>query len=192
MCTGAPTRQRSTQFMNASEWTFPTSTCETPVDHLPRQPWSSLVNAAIIGMMLCRRRTNLVYSIIQFETIHLCAHVTYSTQLSVMQHFSTNLVLHFYAKSGKFTNIAQAIDCAVVAFVGGLWQVFSGFCLFFTYKFEDTRVRIGGTIVMLMMFNEHLFCIRMLQFADLPYHCVLELVGMYVFYCMTEERKKSE
>ena len=191
MCTSAPTQQRLTQFMNAAEWTFPTSTCETPVDHLPRQPWSSLVNAAIICMLVCcRRHTNLVKSIVLFELIHLYSHVAYKPGLSVVQHYSMYAVLHYYAKPGRWTITAKVVDSIVVAVFGGIWQIYSGIALLFTYTVKDDRVKAGACAVALLLANEQLNCIRMLQFADLPYHCVLELVGMYVFYCMTEERKK--
>ena len=143
-------------------------------------------------LVCCRRHTNLVKSIVLFELIHLCSHVTYKPGLSVVQHYSMYAVLHYYAKSGRWTTTAKVVDTIVVAVFGGIWQIYSGIALLFTYTVEDNRVKAGACAVALLLANEQLNCIRMLQFADLPYHCVLELVGMYVFYCMTEERKKSE
>ena len=136
-----------------SEWRFPASTCETAVDGYPRQPWSTVANAVIIVMMLCRPKTRLVLSILVFETVHLVAHITHSNNLSVLQHYCTYAVMHYYAKPSRWTVPAQVIDTMVVAFVGGLWQVFTGFCLFYSYTIDDRRVLWGGTAVMLMMFK---------------------------------------
>ena len=50
------------------------STCEVPVEGMPRQPWSSLANALMIVMLLTRKRTKVVGSLILFELVHLAAH----------------------------------------------------------------------------------------------------------------------
>ena len=132
-----------------------------------------------------RKKTKLVLSIAIFELVHVVAHITHSNNLSVLQHYCTYVVMHYYAKPSRWTVLAQVVDTLVVALVGGLWQVFTGFVLFYSYTITDWHVVWGGTAVMLMMFNEHWNCDRMLAFYDAPYHVLLELVGMYVFHRMT-------
>ena len=60
-----------------------------------------------------------------------------------------------------------------------------------TCTITDIRVKIGGGLVLLLIVNESVLCAHMLQFAMLPYHCAVEIVGMYVFYNMVQERHKT-
>lgn len=125
-------------------WEFPTSTCEVPVEGMPRQPWSSLANALIIAMLLTRKRTKLVGSIILFELVHLAAHVTYSKKLSLLQHLCIYPILHYYARAGRWSRVAMVVDLIVVMLVGGFYQVASGFVLFYSHTIPDMRVKVGG------------------------------------------------
>ena len=173
------------------QWEFPTSTCEVPVEGYPRQPWSSMATALTIGILLSRKRTKLAWSIVMFELIHLAAHVTYSKELSLLQHFASYPILYHYAGTGRCTNIAIVLDLIAVVFLGGIYQVLSGFMVFYTCTITDIRVKIGGGLVLLLIVNESVLCAHMLQFAMLPYHCAVEIVGMYVFYNMVQERHKT-
>ena len=157
-------------------------------DVMPRQPWSSLANALIIAMLLTRKRTKLVGSIILFELVHLAAHVTYSKKLSLLQHLCTYPILHYYARAGRWSRVAMAVDLIVVMLVGGFYQVASAFLIFFTHIIPDMRVKVGGGAVLLLLANEVVSCTHMLEFASLPYHLAVEILGSYVFYCMTEDK----
>ncbi len=169
-------------------WEFPTSTCEVPVEGMPRQPWSSLANALMIAMLLTRKRTKLVGSIILFELVHLAAHVTYSKKLSLLQHLCIYPILHYYARAGRWSRVAMAVDLIVVMLVGGFYQVASGFLLIYSHIIPDMRVKVGGGAVLLLLANEVVSCTHMLEFASLPYHLAVEILGSYVFYCMTEDK----
>lgn len=48
------------------------------------------------------------------------------------------------------------------------------------------RVKVGGGAVLLLLANEVVSCTHMLEFASLPYHLAVEILGSYVFYCMTD------
>jgi len=167
-------------------WEFPTSTCEVPVEGMPRQPWSSLANALIIAMLLTRKRTKLVGSIILFELVHLAAHATYSKKLSLLQHLCIYPILHYYARAGRWSRVAMVVDLIVVMLVGGFYQVASGFVLVYSHTITDMRVKVGGGAVLLLLANEVVSCTHMLEFASLPYHLAVEILGSYVFYCMTD------
>lgn len=150
-----------------------------------------MVTVLTIGMLSRQKRTKLVWSILLFELVHLAAHVTYSKKLSLLQHFTSYPILYYYAGTGHWTHVATILDLVAVAFLGGIYQVLSGFLLFFTHPIADIRVKIGGGIVLALIVNESVSCARMLQFAKLPYHCAVEIVGMYVFYNMVRERPKT-
>ena len=169
-------------------WEFPTSTCEVPVEGIPRQPWSSLANALMIAMLLTRKRTKLVASLILFELVHLAAHVTYSKKLSLLQHLCIYPIVHYYARAGRWSRVAMAVDVLVTLFVGGFYQVASGFLLFYSHIIPDTRIMLGGGATIALLANEVVSCTHMLEFASLPYHLAPEILGCYVFYCMTEDK----
>jgi hypothetical protein len=60
--------------------------------------------------------------------------------------------------------------------------------LFYSHTITDMRVKVGGGAVLLLLANEVVSCTHMLQFASLPYHIAPEILGSYVFYCMTEDK----
>jgi len=169
-----------------SAWVFPTSTCEAPIDDFPRQPWSALVNVIIIGMMMCRKRTPLVLSVVLFELVHLWSHTVYRPGLAVLQHFTVYPVLHYYARPGRWTRHAKLADCLVVAFVGGIWQIYSSVALLLTHNVQDRRVKLAVLVAVMLLANEQANCVHMLEHASLPYHVVTELALMYVLHCITK------
>jgi len=175
-----------------SPWAFPTSTCEAPIDDFPRQPWSALVNVLIIAMLLRRKRTPLVLSIVLFELVHLWSHSIYRPGLAVLQHFAVYPVLHYYARPGRWTRHAKLADCLVVAFVGGIWQVYSSVFLLLTHNVQDRRVKLGVLVGALLLGNEVANCVHMLEHANLPYHVAVDLALMYVFHCATESSIRRE
>ena len=145
-----------------------------------------MVNTLIIVMLLRRTRTKLVGSIVLFELVHLYSHASYHPGLSTVQHLTMYLVLHYYARPGRWTRLVRMADVVALVLVGGIWQIYSGIALLYTYCTDDHRVKMGALAVALLLANEQVHCLRMLEHADLPYHIVLELMGMYVFHCMTE------
>jgi hypothetical protein len=47
---------------------------------------------------------------------------------------------------------------------------------------------LGGGATIALLANEVVSCTHMLEFASLPYHIAPEILGSYVFYCMTEDK----
>ena len=120
-------------------WEFPTSTCEVPVEGIPRQPWSSLANALMIAMLLTRKRTKS-WSAASFSL----SSSTYSKKLSLLQHLCIYPILHYYARAGRWSRVAMGVDLIVVMLVGGFYQVASAFVLFYSHTIPDMRVKVGG------------------------------------------------
>ena len=166
-------------------WAFPTSTCESIQPTMPHQPWSALVNAAIMAMLLMRKRTAVVYSILLFEALHLYGHVALADDISLVQHLSIYPIMYSYLRPPKGMHKFIALDMAIALAVGGIWQIFSGMVVFLLCKPPDARVTWGSVAVILLLWNEYMHCEKMVAWFDFPYHVLLELSGMYIFHRMT-------
>jgi hypothetical protein len=164
-------------------WEFPTSTCESLV--WGGQPWSALANLMILAMLLTRKRTLLVGSIIWFELIHLYCHITQATGLTLLQHFSVYPILLNYLRVPHSAYSVILLDVFVALRVGGIWQLFTGIMVLLSCHPPDKKVVYGALVVMVLLVNEYLNCEKMVAWFDFPYHVLLELSGMYTFYHMS-------
>ena len=167
-------------------WEFPTSTCESISPTMPYQPWSALANLMIIAMLLTRKRTVLVLSTIWFELIHLYCHITLSSGLTLLQHVSVYPILLSYLRVPHSAYPVILLDMFVALHFGGIWQIFSGLLVLLSCKPPDKMVVYGALAVIGLLVNEYLHCERMVRWLDFPYHVLLELSGMFVFYHMTQ------
>ena len=46
------------------------------------------------------------------------------------------------------------------------------------------KLSVGVVVLMILFFNEMLNCVKMIEFAALPYHVIIELWGMFLFLYM--------
>lgn len=132
-----------------------------------------------------RRQTRLTRSIVWFELVHAYAHAFGGgTPLSLLQHVLIYPVIDSY--TGRLGAWA-AVDLMVALSLGGIWQFLSGMALFFhaipagRWKPEVAR---GGVLVVVLLACETLACKTMLEWYNLPYHVLIEIAGMYIFYHM--------
>lgn len=149
-----------------------------------------------------------------FELFHTLSHAyrfDASTQTFLIHFiaytFFTSTWFSFSLLTNHILNIAEIffinclvlIDLNIFYFVGGLWTVITGLTLFaslfifyyrhlpsfFQYNLKYKLIP-GLIIILLLFFNEAINCDYMLKYQILPYHAIIEIIGLYLFHILSQ------
>lgn len=127
---------------------------------------------------------------IQTNSIHVLFYIICFRTFITYRNF-TKINLNWYQTVGLFFIILT--DLYMFFYIGGFWVVFSGISILFYitsmyyYEFPQIYIRkyksfiIGTVLLISFLANEILHCEYMLNFAQLPYHILIEITGVYLY-----------
>jgi hypothetical protein len=193
-------------------YTFPFSTCEVAQKGVA-QPFSAAVNSLNCAMLLyflvnarTRHAALLMASFLLFEVFHTYSHVTHiagnvqQTIIHLMAYLvNASLFYAFYSHTRKwpvplfwaFVTGIIAVDVYAflywpLVFSIGTQSLLLVAFMFYYRKGLPTLWPILGMIgvILFLVWNEAANCTQMLQAATLPYHVVIEIAGLFLFFLL--------
>jgi len=197
------------------EYTFPFSTCESPQETGVAQPFSAFVNAVnclvILSFLLRTRKPApfwLLAAILVFEVVHVVSHMVHvagTVQVTVTHvlAYGINFALLFLfgkpRRGAAFLYVALiGLDLYAFFRLNVVYSIVSQALLFvavliYNYPQMSRAVQrafrlMGGyiAIILVLFANEKVSCKAMLAAFPLPYHAVIELVGIGFFYTVCQ------
>lgn len=189
---------------------FNTCEIPSPVSGIA-QPWSfaiNLLSTIILGGLATYFQNVAILSYCVFELFHTFSHAVHLPGRT--QHFVAHFLGYVIAlstwwelrrKTGKdvpqelllFLIVVMLFDLYVLFFVGGVWTIFFGLLLltliFITYLDSMPPISqrllgfliIGVLILFILFLNESYNCQKMLKKKKLPYHALIEILGLILF-----------
>lgn len=190
------------------EYTFPFNTCETKSEIIA-QPYSALVNTInclIIFYFLVLSKSVFIFALFCFQVFHTFSHIVHingplQTYIAHFLSYLVNITLFFLLYKSNTSILYILFLCIIIAF-----DIYSLFHLplifyFFTqalifvsiilYYFAYLPKYIQSSvyqiivlviIISLLVLNEKYNCDTMLDLYDFPYHILIEICGVILFY----------
>jgi hypothetical protein len=166
-------------------------------------------------ILICRHRcTRLLFlQFVVFETAHAFSHAYHfentSMQFWIMHglNYGNVLVTSIFLECMSDTRLswtlaafATIIDIIVVAMLPGVWPIISGLGVYFAIICDNvaliptdfkrsfwTQMCPALLLIFILFINESWNCIAMLTYWQLPYHSLIELLGLFLFVCLSRQ-----
>lgn len=150
----------------------------------------------------------MILAYLSFELWHTASHIQHISGylqtniihiLAYLLAFTTLYSIMYLSKKGLSTVyiiillILVIIDTYVWLYVGGIRMVIGGLLILFViiigsynnlpkfFKKVIPWLIAGLVLLLLIIYNETVNCEKMLEFADFPYHIIIELLGLVLF-----------